>query len=52
MLKGYRTYIIALILGLVNAAVYLGWITVDQLEQINVILVALGLGALRAGVSK
>lgn len=52
MLAGKKTYLIAVILGLLNVAVYLNWITVDQLEQINVILVALGFGALRAGFSK
>lgn len=52
MLSGKKTYLVAAILGLLNAAVYLNWITVDQLNQINAILVALGLGALRAGVSK
>lgn len=48
MLAGKKTYLVALAMGLLNAAVYLNWITVDQLAQINAVLVALGLGALRA----
>lgn len=52
VLDGKKTYIVAAVLGLLNAAVYLNWITVDQLAQINTVLVALGIGALRAGVNK
>lgn len=51
-LQGKKTYIVAIVLAVLNLAVALEWITVDQLDQINVILVALGLGSLRAGVNK
>lgn len=51
-LSGKKTYIIAIVLAVLNLAVAMNWISVDQLNQINTILVALGLGALRAGVSK
>lgn len=51
-LQGKKTYLVAFVLAALNAAVYLNWITVDQLAQVNTILVALGIGALRAGVNK
>ena len=50
-LQGKKTYIVAALLALLNLAVALDLVTVDQLSQINAILVALGLGAIRAGVS-
>ena len=49
-LKGKKTYIIAIVLGVLNFAVAVNWINPEQLAQINTILVALGLGALRAGI--
>jgi len=51
-LAGKKTYIIAIVLAVLNLAVAMNWLTVDQLNQVNAILVALGLGALRAGVNK
>lgn len=51
-LQGKKTYIIAFIMAALNLAVAFGWISPENLEQINIVLVALGLGALRAGVSK
>lgn len=50
-LQGKKTYIIATLLAVLNLAVALDWVTVDQLSQINAILVALGLGTIRAGIS-
>lgn len=52
MLAGKKTYIVAIVMAVLNFAVYMNWITVDQLTQVNAVLVALGLGALRAGASK
>ena len=52
LLDGKKTYIVALVLALLNLAVAFNWVTVDQLTQINTILVALGLGALRSGINK
>lgn len=52
VLVGKKTYIVAVIIAVLNLAVAFGWISPDNLEQINLILVALGFGALRAGVSK
>lgn len=51
-LRGKKTYLIALVLAVLNLAVAFNWINPDQLAQINWFLAALGLGALRAGVSK
>lgn len=51
-INGKKTYIIAVIIAVLNLAVAFGWISPENLEQINVILVALGLGALRSGVNK
>lgn len=50
--SGKKTYIIALIGAVLNFAVVMNWITVDQVAEINALLLALGLGALRAGVNK
>jgi len=51
-LSGKKTYIIVLIGAVLNVAVAFGWVTPDNLEQINAVLLALGLGAIRAGISK
>jgi hypothetical protein len=51
-LRGKKTYIVAVVIAVLNLAVAFGWITPDNLEQINLILVALGFGAIRAGISK
>lgn len=48
--KGYRTYLIAIIIAVLNLCVALGWISPAHLVQINLILGSLGLGALRAAV--
>ena len=51
-LWGKKTYIVAVVIAVLNLAVAFGWVSPAQLEQINYVLVALGLGALRAGVNK
>ena len=51
-LAGKKTYIVVIVGAVLNVAVAFGWVTPDNLEAINAVLVALGLGALRAGVSK
>lgn len=51
-LWGKKTYIVAVVIAVLNLAVAFGWVSPDQLEQINYVLVALGLSALRAGVNK
>ena len=47
-LEGKKTYIVAPGMGLLNVAVALGYISPAHLDQINLVLVALGLGTLRA----
>lgn len=51
-LEGRKTYTIAAITALINLAVAFGWISPDHLEQINMVLVAFGGAALRAGINK
>ncbi len=48
---GKRTYLIAIVMAVLNLAVAAGWISPEYLGEINAVLVALGFGALRAGVS-
>ena len=47
-----KTYIVAIVTAVLNLAVAMNWISVDHLDQINFMLVALGGAALRAGISK
>lgn len=51
-IAGYKTYIISAIAIILNFAVYMKWITVEQLVAVNSALGFLGLAALRAGVAK
>ena len=51
-LDGYKTYIVAAVLAVLNLVAVTGVIPVDVLNTINSILVALGLGTLRSGVAK
>ena len=51
-LSGKKTYIVAIVMVVLNIAVGYGWISPAHLTEINVVLGALGLGALRSGVSK
>lgn len=51
-LSGKKTYIVAFVIAGVNLAQAVGWITTEHLNAINAFLAALGLTALRAGVTK
>ena len=51
-LAGKKTYIVALVIALLNLAVAFGWVSPDHLTQINMVLTALGIGALRSAVGK
>lgn len=51
-LEGKKTYIVAFVLAALNLAVAFDLISPANLEQINLVLVALGFGAIRAGVNK
>ena len=50
MLKGYKTYIIAIVGVLLNGAIAMGYIPEAYLTTINSILGFLGLGAIRNGI--
>tara|TARA_Y100000310_G_scaffold242266_1_gene246411 strand:- start:3125 stop:3292 length:168 start_codon:yes stop_codon:yes gene_type:complete len=50
-LKGKKTYMIALAVGLVTAAQVLGWIDADTYKVVLGFLGAGGLATLRAGVN-
>jgi hypothetical protein len=52
VLSGKKTYIVAIVIAVLNFAVAMNWVTVDQLTSVNYILVALGFSAVRAGISK
>jgi len=52
LLSGKKTYILAIVTAVLNLAVACNWISVDYINQINFILIALGGAALRAGVAK
>lgn len=51
-LDGYKTYIIAIVTAVLNLAVAAGWINVDNLNAINIVLVAAGGAALRSGIKR
>jgi len=52
LLHGKKTYIIVIVAIVFNTLVQLGYLQPSNVEYINIILAALGLGALRSGVSK
>lgn len=52
MLSGYKTYIIAAALGALAGARYLGYVSAEQAQIIEALLLGGGLAALRAGVAK
>jgi hypothetical protein len=51
-LSGKKTYLIAILIAVLNLAVGMGWISPAHLDQINLLLGAAGLGALRSSVDK
>lgn len=51
MLSNYKTYIVAVSLGLATAAHSLGWITQETYDLLLGLLGAGGLAALRHGIS-
>lgn len=50
-LQGKRTYVVALAIAILNLLVAFEVISPQNLEYINMVLGALGLAALRSGVS-
>ena len=51
-LKGRRTYIVVIVAIIFNTLVQYGYVDPSYAQYVNIILSALGLGALRAGMSK
>ena len=51
-LDGKKTYIVVIVAIAFNTAVQLGYLQPDHIEYVNIVLGALGLAALRAGVNK
>lgn len=53
-LEGKKTYLVGVLMALLNFAQIMHWLTLtpEQLDGLNAVLAALGLVALRAGVSK
>jgi hypothetical protein len=49
-LQGYKTYIVAVLMGAGVAAQMLGYLTADQLTTLEALLAALGLGTLRHAI--
>lgn len=51
-LQGKKTYIVAVLMGLVAVGTQLGWITKEAAATIEALLLGGGLAFLRAGVAK
>jgi len=52
LLEGKKTYIVVIVAIIFNTLVQLGYVDASYVQYVNIILAALGLGALRAGVTK
>lgn len=51
-LRGRRTYIVVIVAIIFNTLVQYGYVDPSYVQYVNIILSALGLGALRAGINK
>ena len=51
-LRGRRTYIVVIVAIIFNTLVQYGYVDPSYAQYVNIVLSALGLGALRAGISK
>ena len=51
-LQGRKTYIVVIVAIIFNTLVQYGYVDPSYAQYVNIILSALGLGALRAGISK
>jgi hypothetical protein len=51
-LEGKKTYIVVIVAIIFNTLVQLDYIDPSYVEYVNILLAALGLGSLRAGISK
>ena len=51
-LQGRKTYIVVIVAIIFNTLVQYGYVDPSYVQYVNIILSALGLGALRAGISR
>lgn len=51
-LKGKKTYIVAAVIAVVNLLAAFGVIDAEQIESINLVLAALGVGTIRHAMAK
>jgi len=51
-LQGRKTYIVVIVAIIFNTLVQYGYVDPSYTQYVNIVLSALGLGALRAGISK
>jgi hypothetical protein len=49
---GNKTYVIAFITAAVNLAVAFNWVSPEHLDQINIVLGAFGIAAVRSALKK
>jgi len=50
-LQGKKTYIVIVVAIVFNTLVQLGYVDYSYVEYVNIVLAALGLGALRSGIN-
>lgn len=51
-LEGKKTYIVAVVLAVVNLLAAFGVIDQEQIQSVNLVLAALGLGTVRQAIKK
>jgi hypothetical protein len=51
LLQGKKTYVVIVVAIVFNTLVQLGYIDYGYVEYVNIVLAALGLGALRSGIN-
>jgi hypothetical protein len=51
-LEGKKTYIVAIVMAVLNFAVAMNWLSPQHLTAINFVLTALGFTALKAGINR
>jgi hypothetical protein len=52
LLEGKKTYIVVIVAIIFNTLVQYGYVDASYQQYVNIVLSALGLGTLRAGISK
>lgn len=52
ILQGRKSYLVVIVAIIFNTLVHYGYVEPSFVQYVNAVLAALGLGALRAGISK